>query len=279
MPSPVLLAINCQQDRSYANRQTLRALYGDRFPDLVFLVGSTCPIDPDFPTIATDWTPRRTDNLCACCDPRSDRHPSGRHATHPRLVQLARYAEEHGYQSVLFVEDDCLLAPSWTPETVLDRGEAFDALVPYLGFCDRDDPSWCWTNHPTGYPAFDRVADRFDRPKMLRNASIHNGEPAPPVLYTPLFGGFVDILIFRVETLRKIAPDLTLLQDVWHEIAIPTALIHRTPRIGHLPGLPLWGGDRNRPFAELFGLLKRHEYVHPIKLSYLLQGEAISLYP
>lgn len=278
MTADVLLVINCQEDRSYGNRRVLRAIYGDRFPHVLFAVGGGCVIDTDCPTIATAWRPRLLDNACACCDPRTDPHPAGRHATHPRLVDVARFARVHGFEIVVFAEDDCLLAPAIGPASIRARLDGLDALVPYVGFCDRDSTSWLWTRHATGYSAYDVVAPEFDRNRLLRHWSEFSGEPPPPVLYAPMFGGFVDVLAFRTDLLLRMVPDLLALQDVWHEAAIPTALMHRTPRIGGLEGAALWGEDRNRPRGELFAMLAGRDYVHPIKLSLCPGDEALAAY-
>lgn len=274
----VLLVLNCQADFSYGNRRTLARLYGDRFPDLLFTVGASCAIDPDFPTLATDWSPRLKHNLCACCDPSVDPHPSGRHATHPRLARVAEYAASRGFEAVVFAEDDCLLGPSVDRDSILARLERHDALVPHLGLCDRDDRAWVWTRHPTGYPAFDAASSTLDRPRMLRHYAAFSGGFAPPILAMPMFGGFVDMLVFRTELLLRMAPDLIALQDVWHEAAIPSALMNRTARVGPLRGRALWGDDRDLPTESLFAMLHGDDYVHPIKLSRVAESDAVRLY-
>ena len=66
---------------------------------------------------------------------------------------------------------------------------------------------------------------------------------------------------------RRAAADFERLFGVWHEAAIPSALVRRSTRLGKLNGLALWGGGRERPLAELMEMLIRHDFVHPIKLS------------
>lgn len=262
----VLLVVNCQRDASYGNRGVLAELYGPRFPNLVFSVGPDCPVDPRVPTIVTPWSPTLRDNQCAAC-PASEpwgRHPAGIHNPHPRLVQVAREMGDHDH--ILFVEDDCLLAPRVDPGWVRTRLADADALIAYIDFCDRDDRRWVWGRHPTGYEAFDRLSDRFDRRRLLDHHAARTGLPAPPVGYVPLFSGFNDVLAFRAEFLRRIAPDLEALAEVWHEVAVPTILLHHTTRIGPFAGLPLWGPERDRPLDELCGLLAEHDFVHPVKL-------------
>lgn len=278
MPPDILLVINCQQDLSYGNRRVLRTMYGERFGEILFTVGSSCPVDPEFPTLATSWAPRLLDNVCACCDPNHDPHPSGRHATHPRLVQVAEYAHRRGFPIVVFAEDDCILSPTLDPRAIRDRLENHDALIPYVGFCDRDSTSWIWTRHATGYPAFDVASPHFDRIRLLRHWSEFSGTVAPPILYAPMFGSFVDLLIFRTDLLVRMVPDLLALQDVWHEAAIPTALMHQTSRVGRLDGVALWNDERAQPREALFTLLNGKDYVHPIKLSYYPPHEILRSY-
>lgn len=276
MTNDCLLVINCQENRSYNNRKVLLALYGDRFPNIVFTVGASCAIDPDVHTLACSWEYRLKDNVCACCDPNMDPHASGRHATHPRLVEVAKQARE--FETIVFIEDDCVLSPKIDPDAIRERLGSNDALIPYVGFCDRDSTSWIWTRHATGYSAFDEAACKFDRARLLRHWSEHSGQIAPPVLYTPMFGGFVDILVLRVKTLLAMVPDLIALQDVWHEAAIPSALMHRTARIGTIQGHALWGADRDQPREALFEKLAQGDYVHPIKLSYYTEEQARACY-
>ena len=274
----VLLVVNCQPPASYRNRRLLASLYGDRFPHVLFSVGEDCPDEPGLACLATPRPLLPIDNLCACCDPASDPHPSGRHATHPRVVNIASYAVSRGFSVVLFVEDDCLLSPRLDPSSLLSRLAGLDALIPYLGFCDRESASWVWTRHPSGYPAYDASCRSLDRPRLLRNWSSYSGQVAPPIAYTPLFGGFVDVLAFRVDVLLRMVPDLLALLHVWHEAAIPSAMLHQTSRIGRFDGLALWGDDRLRPAEELFTSLSGRDYVHPIKLSAIDPGAAASAY-
>jgi hypothetical protein len=223
-------------------------------------------VDPEYPTIVTDWSPARRDNQCACC-PASEpwgRHPAGIHHFHPRLVQIARYAQN--FEFIVFVEDDCLLSPRIDPKWVRQRLADAEALIAYVDFCDRDDRRWSWGRHETGYEAFDPVSERFDRRRLLDHHADRTGLPAPPVAYVPLFSGYCDALAFRAGFLRQLASDLEALAEVWMELAIPTAILHHTTRIGPFAGLPLWGSERDRPLSELFGLLANHDFVHPIKL-------------
>jgi hypothetical protein len=282
MPSDdVLLVLNCQQDLSYANRHVLRALYGDRFPELAFAIAATCAPDIAFRNIATAWEPRLRENICcACYDLADGRHPAGIHVTQPRLVEVARAAAAEGFRYVVFADDDCILSPRLDPAEIRHRFAATgaEAIVPSLWFCDRDDDSWLWTRHPTGYPAFDAASARFDRHRLLRHWESFSGTKAPPVLYVPMFGGFVDWLAFRVDFLDRLVPDLLALADLWHETAIPTAILHQTDRISLADGAALWGADRHQPTDALFGLLADRDFVHPIKLRWIGADAALTAY-
>jgi hypothetical protein len=262
----VLLVVNCQRDASYGNRHLLTALYGGRFSEIVFTVGGTCPVDDAFRTIATSWEPALVHNQCACCpaDLPWGRHPAGLHHYHPRLARLAK--EIPDYEYILFVEDDCVLAPWVDPDWVRRRCEAADALMVYLDFCDRDRQTWFWARHPAGYEAFDRVSSRFDRRLLLRHYAQVTGLAAPPVSYVPMFSAGSDGYVLRAELLRRMAADLEALAEVWVEAAMPTAILNHTTRIGPFDGLALWGDERDQPIEALFGALRDHAFVHPIKL-------------
>jgi hypothetical protein len=94
----------------------------------------------------------------------------------------------------------------------------------------------------------------------------------------PLFGGFVDCVALRGSFLERLIGDLTLLQDVWHELAIPTAVVHNTAKIGLLHGTALWGTDRHQSLQELLSYLQRGDFVHPVKLSRYLTAEVCEVY-
>jgi hypothetical protein len=251
-------------------------MYGDRFPDIAFAVGETCERDDRCTNIVTRWRPRLVDHFCGACNPAYGPHPAGNLCFHPRLVEVAAAAD--GYEFVVFTEDDCVLAPRIDPTQIRRRCADMDAIVPFLSFCDRDDTSWVWTQHPTGYPAFDRVSDHFDRGRLLRHWAAFGGIPAPPVLYVPMFSGFVDFLVFRVDFIRRLVADLRVLEDVWHETAIPTAILHNTTRIGLADGVALWGAGRERSLEDLMGMLAAHDFVHPIKLSWFSDSEILDAY-
>jgi hypothetical protein len=224
MTSNVLLVVICRQAVAYRNRRVLRALYAERFDDLAFALGAESAPDPDYWNILSNWRPRLADNLCACCDPARGRHPAGVHCNQMLLVAAANAAE--GYEFILFTEDDCLLSPRLDAGWVRQRCARVEALVPWIALRERDDASWVWTQHPTGYPAFDAVASRFDRERLLRHWEDYSRTPAPPLLYTPMISGYRDWLALRIDLLHRMVPDLEALADVWHEAAIPTALVH-----------------------------------------------------
>lgn len=264
--SSVLLVANCQLPQSGANRGLLRSLYGERFPNLAFCVGPEGDRAPD--TIVSPWRPTRLlHHQCGACPPEYSRHPAGIHQLHPRLVAIAESPLIEGADWLLFVEDDCLLGPHVTPESLAAGAGNAEVVLSEVWLCDRDDDSWLWPWHPTGYEAFNApgVADRLDRERMLAHWGAHSGQPAPPVLYTPLFGAFVDWILIRPALLRRMAADLLAMAEVWHELAIPTAILHQTSRIGRSNGLALWGKDRHQPLETLLGLLPGRDFVHAIK--------------
>jgi hypothetical protein len=264
----VALVVNCQLPRSYDNRRLLGALYGGRFPRMAFGVGPDVEPDPRFPTIVSRWRPRRyLHHQCGACPPDYWRHPAGVHQLHPRLVAIAESDALDGADWLLFVEDDCLLGPHVTPAGLAARAGDAEVVIPPLWFCDRDDDSWLWPAHPTGYAAFDEdgVADRLDRDRLMAHWEAYSGRPAPPVLYTPLFGGFVDWILIRPALLRRMVPDLIAMAEVWHELAVPTAVLHHTRRVAVADGLALWGRDRHQPLDRLLALLPGRDFVHAIK--------------
>lgn len=243
MHETTLLAVNCQQDASYGNRRVLDRLYRGRFPHRLYAVGGTCAVDPDYPTVVTDWTPS-LQAACACC--MDQRHPAGRHNGHPRLAAVARHAEAAGHAFVAWAEDDCLLGPGLSAATIPGRMAGLDALTMGAPWpVPRDDRSWVWTRHPAGYPALD--------------ASGFGGG---------MVATLMDCAVFRVAALARMAPDLLRLAEVWHEAAVATALARHSPpgQVGTLDGVALWGTDRGRPLAELAALLAERDFVHPIKL-------------
>nr|HLQ45282.1 hypothetical protein [Planctomycetaceae bacterium] len=106
----------------------------------------------------------------------------------------------------------------------------------------------------------------LDAGQLLRNWRDHSGQAAPDQDWTPAFSGFVDCLILRRDFLQRMVPTLGLLREVWHELAIPTAVLQHTSRVGISNGLALWGTDREQPLDRLLRRLGQHDFVHPIKL-------------
>ena len=107
----------------------------------------------------------------------------------------------------------------------------------------------------------------LDRQRLLDHWKAVGGrlvgdDPDPLV---PMFMGFSDWLAFPTEVLQRVARDCILLQEVWHEAAIPTAIVHNTATIQFARCRVLWGEDRNRPLAELMAMLPDNDFVHPIK--------------
>jgi hypothetical protein len=271
----VILALNCQRPASYGNRGVLRALYGARFPEHVFLVGPGCVADPGYPTLRVPFEPWIPGPCPAC--PGLAPHAAGIHHLHPRLAAVAGLVGERDH--VLFVEDDCVLSPRWTEAAVRARGDAADAWAGPLWWCDpEDDRGWCWPGHATGFAAFGRVDAAFDGARLARHWREVSGQELPPRLDVPLFGGFVDCLVLRGGLLRAMAADLERLAEVWHELAIPTALLQQTPRIGTLQGRALWGSERLRSLEALVGMLQAADFVHPLKLSWYEPAAVLAAY-
>jgi hypothetical protein len=195
---------------------------------------------------------------------------------HPRLVEIARIEDD--FEFVLFTEDDCLLSPALDAAAVRRRAADLDALTPPIFFCAREARDWTWAQHATGDPAYDAATRDWSRATLLRCWAAYGGQPLPDDHRLPMFFGFSDCLIFRFSFLRRLAADLARLLPVWHEAAIPSAVLYRAERLGKLQGLALWGSERERPLAELVALLGRDDYVHPIKLSRFAPDEFLAAY-
>lgn len=275
MAGRVLLIVNCALDSSYNNRHVLDAMYRDRFDELVFTVSATCGNDPRFPTIAQRWEPPRLP-ACICSNAELGEHGALRHSFHTRLLAAASLAADFDY--VMFAEDDCVISPRWDSRTVRKRCEGWDALAPTIRPCRRDDTSWVWAQHGAGYPAFDAVADRLDHGQLAANWHRYGGMELEPAAEPIMFLGFCDWFIAGRSLFQRMIRDLEILQLLWHEAAIPTAMLHNTPQIGVSNGLPLWGTARDRPLAELMSLLERHDFVHAIKLSQYGPKEILAVY-
>ncbi|HVX14994.1 MAG TPA: hypothetical protein VHC22_27635 [Pirellulales bacterium] len=276
MPDDVLLVVNCQHEYCYANRHLLRELYSQNFANLVFAVSPLFELDPSYDHVVATWQCDPHKNRCTCIAPFYGEHSANVHCFHTRLLDVAKVADEA--QFVVFVEDDCLLAPRMNPATIANLCAGFDALLPPVWLLPRDNTSWIWTRHDTGYPAFDAVAAGFDRQRLLSNWREYSGTEPPDVSYVPLMSAFVDAFVLRTDLLERMIDDLTRMREVWHEASIPTAVLHQTSRIGRLNGLALWGEERNRGMHELVGLLSAQDFVHPIKLSNYPTDEILSAY-
>jgi len=259
-----LLVVNCALDASYENRALLAELYGRNFTDIAFAISPTCRPDPAFRNIPQSWIPPVDDAACLCGNPALGRHPAVRHSFHPRLIDVAAIAGE--FACVLFTEDDCLVSPRLTADRLGNWCEQFDCVAPPISYCPRHDPAWMWTDHDSVFPRFAEVAGHFSGPRLATNWIRYHGAMPAERPDLPLFRGFVDWLVLRADFLRELAEDLIHLRHVWHEVAIPTAILHRTSRVGVSNGLALWGGQRQQSLDALTGLLANHDFVHPVKL-------------
>jgi hypothetical protein len=260
----VLLVVNFTLDATYRNRHLLATLYAGRFDGLLFSVSSTCVPDPAFVNCVQRWVPPFR-HPCLCGNPALGQHPSALHVSHPRLAEIVWLARE--YEFLVITEDDCLLAPWLDAAAVRQRCAEVQAAMPEIYYCPRDHATWSWAQHPAGCAAVDAVADTLDFTRLRTHWLAYSDNALPPEEPRPVFSAFVDFLVFRTEFLRQIAGDLVRLREVWHEIAIPTAVLHNTYRIRRTDGIALWGDERNRPLEQLLGELQEHEFLHPIKLS------------
>lgn len=274
-----LLVVNCALDGSYANRGLLHELYRPKFPDIAFTISPTCVADPAYWNIRQSWIPPIDDATCLCGNPALGTHPAVLHSFHPRLVDVANVCHEFDY--VVFTEDDCLLSPRIGGERLRQWSDDFDCVVPPIFPCSRERTNWMWTSHSAVFPKFAEIAGHFDGARLVEHWHLYRGEDAaalPPSPELPLFCGFADWLALRVDFLRALADDLIHLQHVWHEVAIPTAILHRTSRVGVSNGQALWGEQRQQPLDALMTLLATHDFVHPVKLLGLDPATVIKAY-
>jgi hypothetical protein len=271
----VLLVVNFTLDATFANRHVLAEMYGGRFDGLLFSISSTCVPDPAYANFVSRWVPPYG-HPCSCGNPALGRHAAALHASHPRLAELAWLANE--YEFLVMTEDDCILAPWLDAAAVRQRCAEVQAALPAIYHCPREHPAWSWAGHPAGCAAVDAVADMLDFARLQAHWRSYSGRESPAEESRPVFSAFVDFLVFRTAFLRQVAGDFMQLAEVWHEIAIPTAILHQTSRIGKTDGLALWGEDRNRPLAALMATLGEHEFVHPIKLSRYDPREILNAY-
>lgn len=273
----VLLVINCARDASYANRHVLSEIYAKQFDAIVFAISQSCVPDRNFSNVIQSWDHSPLTNHCPCGDRTLGHHSTFFHSFHPRLIDVADIVGD--YKHVVFAEDDCLISPKINSATVAGICKGIDALLSPVEFCPRDDQSWVWTRHSTGYTALDRVASHFDSRRLLSNWERYRGYRIESRQgAAPMFKAFVDWMIMESDFLRSLVDDLTNLQQVWHEAAIPTAVLHNTHRIGVSNGIALWGERRSRTLHDLLALLREHDFVHPVKPSVYLPDELIREY-
>jgi hypothetical protein len=262
----VLLVINCQEDASYQNRQLLHSLYSDRF-DVAFLVNRSCPTDERYTTIVSDWQPAPLDpdNRCLCVNPSLGVHAIGVHTFHPRLKAVAETANR--YEFVVFVEDDCLLSPRVNPVRIQQLCADYEALLLEIWLCDPVNAPWIWNPFAGRYSEREDVKKYFDVSRLRQHWRDFSGNILPDQSGVPMFAGFSDIFILRTSLLREIIADLPVSESMWHEIAIPTTILHHTGRVGPINGIALWGEDRNRSLEDSVAILRTADWVHPVKLS------------
>ena len=258
----VLLVINCQADASYQNREVLHSLYSDRFDGLAFAVNHSCPTDENYTNIVSHWQPAPLGphNKCCCGD-----HAIGVHTFHPRLQAVAERAD--AYEFIVFAEDDCLLSPRLNSLRIQQLCANYDAVLPEIWLCDYADASWTWNPYAAYYSELEEVKRYFDVSRLGRHWANYSGKTFPPRSGVPMFAGFADFFILRTSLLREVVADWLVLEHMWHEIAIPTAILHHTDRIGPTKWLALWGDDRNRSLEDLMAMLHTVDWLHPVKAS------------
>jgi hypothetical protein len=269
MSDDVLLVINCQEDTLYEHRHLIHGLYRARFPRISFLVNPSCPLDDRYANIVVRWTPPPFSPAreCTCRHRHHDRHTQDLHIRHPRLIDVADAAVEAGVEAVLYCDTDCILSPQLDARAIARRCREYDAITPPIVHHARGDRSWIWAYHDVGFPALDRVGRALDRQRLLDHwkalgGRLNGEDPAPLV---PMFSGFADWLASPTDVLQRVARDYLVLQQVWHEVAIPTGIVHNTSRIQFARCRVIWGEDQNRPLAERMAMLRGNDFVHPIK--------------
>lgn len=273
----VLLVINCARDASYANRHVLSEIYSEQFDAVAFAISQSCVPDRNFRNVVQSWDYSSLSNLCPCGDRTLGDHCTYFHSFHPRLIDVAEIMDDFGY--VVFAEDDCLISPNIHSASVASMCKDKDVILSPIEFCPPDDETWVWTRHSTGYAAFDQVASQFDCQRLLSNWERYGGTGIESAsCQTPMFKAFVDWTILEKDFLQSLVGDLAHLNEVWHEAAMPTAILHNTHRIGVSNGLALWGGQRAQTLRELIEPLRERDFVHPVKPSLYLPDELICQY-
>ena len=264
--SRVLVAINCQSDFSYQNRELLQSLYGDRFDDLAFVVNDSCLTDKNVTNIVSHWRPAPLgpDNRCLCCPASVGDHTIGIHTFHPRLQYVAERAND--YEFVLFVEDDCVLSPRLNAKRVQELCALTTPSCPAYGLAIRP-------MRPGFGIVTSKPIPKWEKSRIISTGlacgNIGRAFPARRFLFNPMCQCSPVIPIssfYALSLLREIIADFQALEQVWFEIAVPTAILHYTSRIGLTEGIALWGADRNRPLEELIAMLRPVDWLHPIKL-------------
>jgi hypothetical protein len=276
MNQRVLLVLNCAADASYGNRELLATLYRDRFDGLAFAVNETCARDPAYGNIVGSWSPPADSPECICGTVALGRHLALQHVLHPRLIDIAQHAE--GFEFVVFTDDDCYLSPTLDAVAVRQRCADVDALTPPIFYCAPDAQDWVWTQHATGYPAYRTATRDWSREQLVQHWLAYGGQPVPESVSQPMFFGFSDCAVFRSSFLRRLVEDLPRLFPVWHEAAIPSAVMYHASRLGKLDGSALWGAQRAQPLADLLALLPNCDFVHPIKTARYAPDELLAGY-
>ncbi len=127
---------------------------------------------------------------------------------------------------------------------------------------------WMWVDHETGRPSLARLDGYLDPDRLWRNWCAYRGEPITPTpTERPIVSAWSDLLLAESRLMIEIARDYVAFQTVFHEIAVPTILLHATSQVGVARGAVWWGAERNRPLDQLLAALVEPgaEFCHPIK--------------
>lgn len=281
------------------NISKLRAIYGERFDDIVFLMPV---ITVDDPSVITVYR--------------------GGFNFHGHVADALDALEARGSELYLFCQDDLLLHPALTPSSFWQIADfdQHDAFIPKPeSFSGPGREGWYWNDRvlsrlaePTSslfgggveaftrhLPGADEARARFARygidatiypkpwPPKLGRASLFgravSGAAAPALLPYPFAVAFSDFFALRHDALRPVGQYFGLFaaMDLFVEVSVPSAMILGCQHLATLTDTP-WSvhidwTDReelaSRAPTDLqtvyAGFVESMLYTHPVKLSTL----------